>query len=197
MDLVCSATPSLKANFCKIVKLPGTELENKWSINFVQFSHSPLPLLTKKKLMECPSAFPLWKLQMRNMSETDPKMILTWQVKLWHEALKNVLARIWHSKGAKFRDHDSVVLAVGQVRITPEKLAAVFHHPIPNFKLMHECHAIKPVVVPSFGEDKYRLEKEKAMCKAYPTSSNHPLCLLDDKKWPFRYTSAHKGHIRL
>lgn len=50
MDLVCSATPSLKANFCEISRdRVGRQTEYQ------------LQRLTKIFLMECLSAFPLWK----------------------------------------------------------------------------------------------------------------------------------------
>lgn len=173
--------------------MPRTELEDKLNVtsSFVQrFSYPLPPDFLQEKFGGLPFSISLLKLQMQNMSETDPRKIPTWEVKLWHEAVKNVLARIWYGPGAKFRHHDSVVLAVGQVRITPEKLAAVLHHPILNFKLMHKCHAIKPVVKPSFGEEKSRLKEEKVLCKDYPTYSKHPLSFLDDQKIPISVYSC-------
>ncbi len=72
--------------------------------------------------------------------------MLTWNLKTWKEPGKDVLAGVRCCQGAKFRNHNSILLCILHIRVTAQKTAAVGHLTIFDVETMHQGHAVKPVV---------------------------------------------------
>lgn len=79
---------------------------------------------------------------------------LTWELKPWEEAGEDVLAGVRHGHSSKLRHHNTVLLQVLHIWVAPQEPAAVGHLAILNVKAMHHGHAIKPVGVATFNENK-------------------------------------------